>query len=191
MEKVMNKSKLLKASGLFTFLVVLGLIMAACAPAAATAVIPNTGANGTPNPQTGMTATLPVGMIIAGTLNAGMMPSGLGGPMMLANDPKLGDFLAGANGMTLYIYTKDIPGVSNCTGGCLANWPPLVATGDLLAAPGIPGKLAFITRADGTTQATYNGMPLYYFSGDKAPGDTTGQGVGGVWYMMSPTNPIK
>lgn len=185
----MKQSTLSKVTGLVTFLVVLGVIMAACAPAAPMAVVPITGGNNTAVPQTGMTPTVPVGMMLAGTLTAGM--GGLAGSVMMANDPKLGDFLVDAKSMTLYMYTKDTAGVSNCTGGCLTSWPPLVATGDLLPSPTLPGKLGFITRADGTMQVTYNDMPLYYFSGDKAPGDTAGQGVGGVWFMMSPTAPIK
>ena len=184
----MKQIKLSKVTGLSTFFVVLALILAACAP---TAVIPITGANSTSVPQTNATATLPVAAMVAGTLSAGMMPGGIGSTMMIANDPKLGSFLVDAKGMTLYIFTKDTPGVSNCTGGCLATWPPLVAMGDLVAGAGMMGKLGFITRADGTKQVTYNDMPLYYFSSDKAPGDTTGQGVGGVWFMMSPSKPIK
>jgi hypothetical protein len=51
-------------------------------------------------------------------------------------------------------------------------------------------KVGTITRSDGTTQVTYNGHPLYYFSGDKAPGDTNGQGVGGNWFTISPSGDL-
>ena len=61
----------------------------------------------------------------------------------------------------------------------------------MLAGAGVPGKLGSITRADGIKQVTYNDMPLYYWASDMKPGDMTGQGVGGVWFMMSPTAPIK
>jgi predicted lipoprotein with Yx(FWY)xxD motif len=111
--------------------------------------------------------------------------------VMLANDPKLGAFLVDGKGMSLYIFTKDTPGVSNCSGKCLAAWPPLVASGDLVAGPGVTGKLGSITRDDGTKQVTYNDMPLYYWASDTKAGDMTGQGVGGVWFLMSPTAPIK
>jgi predicted lipoprotein with Yx(FWY)xxD motif len=107
--------------------------------------------------------------------------------VMVKNDPKLGDFLVDAKGMTLYLYTKDTAGVSNCSGGCLTAWPPLVATGDLVAGAGVTGKLGFITRSDGTKQVTYNDMPLYFWASDQKPGDTTGQGVGSVWYVVPPT----
>jgi predicted lipoprotein with Yx(FWY)xxD motif len=106
----------------------------------------------------------------------------------LGGNADLGTFLVGPNGMTLYIFTKDTPGVSNCSGDCAAKWPPLtVAAG---ATPtlqlGLMGKLGTITRADGTTQVTFNDMPLYYWASDTQPGDATGQGVGSVWYVVQP-----
>jgi predicted lipoprotein with Yx(FWY)xxD motif len=118
-------------------------------------------------------------------------PAAAAATVMISHDAKLGDFLVDGKGMTLYIFTKDTAGVSNCSGGCLKAWPPLVATGDLVAGPGVTGKLGSITRADGTKQVTYNGMPLYYWASDAKPGDMTGQAVGGVWFLMSPTAPIK
>jgi predicted lipoprotein with Yx(FWY)xxD motif len=118
-------------------------------------------------------------------------PAAATATVMISHDAKLGDFLVDAKGMTLYIFTKDTAGVSNCAGGCLTAWPPLVATGDLVAGPGVTGKLGFITRADGAKQITYNDMPLYYWASDAKAGDMAGQGVGGVWFLMSPTQPIK
>ena len=118
-------------------------------------------------------------------------PAAAAATVMLSHDAKLGDFLVDGKGMTLYIFTKDTPGVSNCSGGCLTAWPPLVASGDLVAGTGVTGKLGFITRSDGTKQVTYNDMPLYYWASDVKPGDMTGQGVGGVWFLMSPAAPIK
>jgi predicted lipoprotein with Yx(FWY)xxD motif len=118
-------------------------------------------------------------------------PAAASATVMISHDAKLGDFLVDGKGMTLYIFTKDTAGVSNCSGGCLKAWPALVATGDLVAGPGVTGKLASITRADGTKQVTYNGMPLYYWASDMKPGDMTGQAVGGVWFLMSPTAIIK
>ncbi|MDD5112160.1 MAG: hypothetical protein PHG85_06415 [Candidatus Altiarchaeota archaeon] len=105
----------------------------------------------------------------------------------------LNDFLADSNGMTLYIFTKDEPGKSNCYGQCAASWPPLLTEGSPLAGSDITGRLGVVERTDGTKQVSYNGMPLYYWVNDKAPGDTTGQGVGGVWFVVSvePTNTTK
>ena len=97
----------------------------------------------------------------------------------------LNDFLAGSNGMTLYIFTKDAPGKSNCYSQCAASWPPLLTAGSPAAGSGVTGRLGVIERTDGTKQVTYDDMPLYYWINDKSPGDTTGQGVGGVWFVAS------
>ncbi len=106
----------------------------------------------------------------------------------LGGNEELGDFFVGAEGMTLYIFTNDEAGVSNCTGGCLENWPALtIAEGELPSlAPGLSGVLGFFTREDtGEIQVTYNGMPLYYWINDAAPGDATGQGAGDVWFVAT------
>lgn len=107
--------------------------------------------------------------------------------MLVRSDPKLGMILTDPSNRTLYWYTKDSPGKSVCTGGCLSAWPPFAATGTPTLPAGVPGTLGTITRSDGTTQVTYDDMPLYYFAKDTAPGDTTGQGVGKVWYVITPT----
>ncbi|MBV9349706.1 MAG: hypothetical protein JO026_03065 [Patescibacteria group bacterium] len=91
--------------------------------------------------------------------------------------------------MTLYKYTKDTNNVSNCTGQCAVMWPPYtVADQSNLSnvKPDVKGSVGTITRADGTLQVTYNGMPLYFYNKDAKPGDTTGQGVGGVWFVVAP-----
>ncbi len=101
-------------------------------------------------------------------------------------DPQLGHHLTGPNGMTLYVFGKDTEGVSNCTGGCADNWPPLMADADTVAtAPlAIPGAFSVIDR-DGGKQVAYNGRPLYYWAKDAKPGDATGQGVGDVWWVAN------
>jgi predicted lipoprotein with Yx(FWY)xxD motif len=106
----------------------------------------------------------------------------------VSNSSELGDYLTAANGLTLYTFKKDTAGVSNCADDCAKNWPPFTVgkTAHLAAGTGAGGELATIERADGGLQVTYNGMPLYYWKDDKAPGDTTGQGVGEVWYVAAP-----
>ncbi len=105
-----------------------------------------------------------------------------------ASTAALGTFLTAANGMTLYMYTPDKPGVSNCSGQCAVIWPPYTVSSaaGLVAATGISGKIGTITRSDGSMQLTYNNQPLYYYAKDSKPADTTGQGVGGVWYVVKP-----
>ena len=103
-----------------------------------------------------------------------------------ASDAKLGTILVAANGKTLYIFDKDTANTSNCSGTCIAKWPALTATGTP-TGDGVKGKLATITRADGGTQVTLDGKPLYFYAADTKAGDTNGDGVGGIWHVV--TNP--
>jgi predicted lipoprotein with Yx(FWY)xxD motif len=82
-----------------------------------------------------------------------------------------------ARGMTLYTYTQDRPGQSNCYGSCAANWPPALA--DDSAEP--TGDFTLIERNDGKQQWAFKGQPLYGWVGDTQNGQMTGDGVGGVW----------
>jgi predicted lipoprotein with Yx(FWY)xxD motif len=105
----------------------------------------------------------------------------------VANDPNLGQILVDGNGMTLYMFTKDGPDKSNCSGNCFNLWPPLNTQGHPTLGPGVDASLVSNTQAsDGSEMVTYNKMPLYHFSKDQNPGDTNGQGVGSVWYAVSP-----
>ena len=87
--------------------------------------------------------------------------------------------LTDANGMTLYIFDKDAPGVTNCYEQCAINWPPLMADASAKA----DGEFTLVDRTDGTKMWAYKGLPLYLWKDDKAPGDITGDGVGGVWHL--------
>ncbi len=101
----------------------------------------------------------------------------------------LGTVLVDERGLTLYMFARDSrePSTSNCYGTCAINWPPLLTTDRPVAGPGVrPELLGTITRADGTRQVTYNGWPLYYWFQDAQPGDTRGQNVGGVWFVVRP-----
>ena len=91
-----------------------------------------------------------------------------------------------SKGMTLYWFVPDTSTASKCTGSCATYWPPV--TGTVTAGSGVTGTLGTITRPDGTTQATYDGHPLYTYVGDTAPGQAKGNGKnlsGGVWYEMT------
>ncbi len=99
-------------------------------------------------------------------------------------DPTKGQYMTDFAGMTLYIFGKDTKDTSNCSGSCATAWPPY--TSGAVAQKMFPANIGVITRADGTKQFTYKGMPLYYYSGDKTAGDTTGDGIGGIWHVVKP-----
>lgn len=88
------------------------------------------------------------------------------------------EVLTDANGMTLYTFDKDTAGVSNCYDQCATNWPPLFAADGAADE----GEFTIVTRTDGTKMWAHEGKPLYLWIKDAAPGDTTGDGVGGVWH---------
>jgi predicted lipoprotein with Yx(FWY)xxD motif len=113
--------------------------------------------------------------------------SGAGTEVKIAQSDALGSFLVDDKGMTLYLFLKDTPNTSNCYDQCATNWPPLLTTGSPAAGEGADAsKLGTTQRTDGTLQVTYNGWPLYYYFEDAKAGDTTGQAVGDVWYVISP-----
>jgi predicted lipoprotein with Yx(FWY)xxD motif len=101
----------------------------------------------------------------------------------------LGKILVNSKGRTLYLFQKDTGPKSTCLGACAANWPPLLATGKPTIGNGANASLVGTSmRPDGKTQVTYNGHPVYVFSGDNKAGDTNGQGInafGGNWYALS------
>jgi predicted lipoprotein with Yx(FWY)xxD motif len=113
---------------------------------------------------------------------AAMPTIGLGG-----ND-SLGAFLVGANGMTLYTFTRDEGGVSACYDQCATNWPPLTVEGAdaFTVQAGLPGEFGVAERTDGTQQVTYNGWPLYFWVNDAAAGDATGHAANDVWFVAAP-----
>jgi predicted lipoprotein with Yx(FWY)xxD motif len=104
----------------------------------------------------------------------------------VAKSDKLGSYLTDAKGMTLYLFKKDSPGKSACAGDCVTKWPLYFREKVGVSGNLKEGDFATITREDGQKQTTYKGLPLYYFAADKAPGDTNGQGVRDVWYVVAP-----
>lgn len=99
-----------------------------------------------------------------------------------------GNIVVDGKGMSVYYFTKDVKdsGKSNCTGDCLVKWPPVITTNDTPKVEGVTGKVGTISTPDGKKQVTVDGMPVYLWEKDKAPGDVTGQGVGNVWYLVAP-----
>ena len=138
------------------------------------------------------TTTSPPAAAASATPSADMPSSEPGGSAaesasVMTADSDLGTILVDGSGMTLYLFTQDTQnsGESTCEGQCLAAWPPLL--GEPEAGKGVDqSMLGTITRTDGSTQVSYNGWPLYYWAKDSAPGDTTGQGVNDVWWVLDP-----
>lgn len=111
----------------------------------------------------------------------------------LAQKDPMGKFLADGHGRTLYLLTKDTPGTSNCYDQCAQSWPPILSGTSPELQDGLNAALVGTTqRKDGSAQLTYNGWPLYYFGKDQQAGDTNGQAVGKVWWVISAEgNPVK
>ena len=104
----------------------------------------------------------------------------------LADNDKVGKYLVGEDGKSLYLFTPDTDSKSNCTGDCAASWPPYtLEDGETVTGgEGVTGTFTTITRDDGTKQVAYAGHPLYYYGGDAAAGDTNGQGLFSKWYLV-------
>jgi predicted lipoprotein with Yx(FWY)xxD motif len=102
-------------------------------------------------------------------------------PVFAVADTTLGKVLVASNGSTLYIFKKDTDNTSTCYDACATAWPPYVVTSAVTA---LTGKIATAARKDGALQLTYNKQPLYFYQKDTKAGDTTGQGVGGNWFVV-------
>ncbi|MDR6416486.1 hypothetical protein [Pseudarthrobacter sulfonivorans] len=145
------------------------------------------GCGGSPGTTTTTPAPAPAATSPAATSAAPSATASASADLMTASSTA-GTIVVDAKGMSLYYFTKDVKdsGTSACTGGCLVAWPPALTTAATPSAEGVTGTLGTITTPEGAKQLTLNGMPLYYYEKDKKPGDVTGQGVGGVWYLSDP-----
>jgi predicted lipoprotein with Yx(FWY)xxD motif len=116
-------------------------------------------------------------------------PAGSGRASLALSTSELGKILVDGDGRTLYLWEADTGTTSTCDGACASAWPPLITDGQPIAESGVSAsKLGTTQRGDGATEVTYNGHPLYTFTGDAAPGETTGQGsdgFGAEWYVLS------
>ncbi|MCD1268093.1 hypothetical protein B5M43_004415 [Microbacterium sp. MEC084] len=117
----------------------------------------------------------------------------MGAVSLTTAETDLGTIVVDGEGKVVYQFDSDEQGagVSTCEGQCLGNWPP-VPGGEDVEAEGVTGEVGTITGVDGEPQLTLNGWPLYYFAGDQAAGDTNGQGVDEVWWVLDPAGePIR
>ena len=118
--------------------------------------------------------------------------AGAGAVVTLKPGPSdYGRILLDGKGFALYAFTRDGRGRSQCTGACARAWPPYIARGPLRAATGVAAKgLGVTKRADGRKQVTFDGRPLYYYVGDRRPGQVLCQNVdefGGLWLVVRPS----
>jgi len=118
-------------------------------------------------------------LLIAATLVFGAGSTVLAAPSF--SDTDAGSILTGDDGMTLYTFDADEQGTSNCYDDCAANWPPYVAEDGASAED----PFSLVERNDGSMQWAYDGQPLYYWVNDSAAGDTTGDGIGGAWHIVT------
>jgi predicted lipoprotein with Yx(FWY)xxD motif len=112
-----------------------------------------------------------------------------GGATVAVKGSTLGAILVDGKGRTLYLFEKDQGTTSSCYGACAGGWPPYTTNGAPRAGAGVSASLlGTTTRTDGKTEVTYHGHPLYYFAGDRKPGDSNGEGLrafGAEWYVLS------
>ncbi|GAP14362.1 uncharacterized protein conserved in bacteria [Longilinea arvoryzae] len=154
----------MKRNLLFTVALSVMIVLTACSG----------NATGTVQPTAAPTAAGSTGNLDAITVN-------------VADNSGYGKILVNSQGMTLYLYTKDTPNTSTCYDTCATNWPPLIVTGTPTGGAELDAtKLGTTQRTDGSMQVTYNGWPLYTYIKDTKAGDTNGQNVGSIWFVVSP-----
>lgn len=176
-------------------LFVLALVLAACAPAGVEPTATGIPLTEPPATEPEMTespvAETPVTDVPAETATVGVPVTG-DADVQVSETTDFGPILVTEEGMSLYVFMSDTQdaGTSVCTEGCAGVWPPLTVDGEPVAGESLDQTmLSTITRDDGSMQLTYNGWPLYLYTGDTAPGDTTGQGITdeyGLWYLIGP-----
>jgi len=152
----------------------LRMLLAVLAVAAATAVLAACGSSG--SSSAGGSGSTSTSSPVATTAGSSLKTATIGGAAVLTN----------AQGFAVYSFAPDTMTKSDCNGACAAAWPPV--KGPATAGAGLTGKLGTIERSDGSTQATYNGHPLYTFVKDTGPGTDTGNGVnafGGLWHALT------
>jgi predicted lipoprotein with Yx(FWY)xxD motif len=151
------------------------LLVTACASGSSSSA-PGTGASAAGAPATGTASAS--GAASTGTEITTAAASG-------------STFLTDGSGRAVYLWMKDTGDASQCSGACAGAWPPVPATGTVTAGgSAVASDLGTITRSDGTKQVTYDGHPLYYFSGDSGAGMASGQGsdgFGAKWWLVTPS----
>jgi predicted lipoprotein with Yx(FWY)xxD motif len=169
--------KILKATALATAALALGIAAAGCGGSSSSSSAPASGTNASGSGGAGA----------YGYGGGGGSSSSASAVTVKAASSPLGTILVDQDGKTLYLFEADSNNMSNCSGSCLSLWPPVMANGTATAGSGVSAGM--IGTATGSSQVTYAGHPLYWFSGDTKAGDTNGEGLndfGGLWYAISP-----
>ncbi len=134
-----------------------------------------------PSPNTGTSAAISTPNVSGQKTTP---PAGGDLTVNIKDSTTMGKILTNSSGRTLYRADFDSMGMSNCTGSCTQDWPPLLfPQGDPKGPEGIGGELKTFNRTDGGRQVMYNDSPLYYYAADTQPGDTKGEGMAGVWHV--------
>jgi predicted lipoprotein with Yx(FWY)xxD motif len=160
------------------------LILAACGSATT-----GTGSSNSPTATAAPTATPTPVATPTPTPVPATPPPAAGTTLSLRSVGNLGQIVVGANGKTVYVFLGDTGMTSTCNGSCAQNWPPVTTTGTPHASGGVSQALLGTTkRADGSTQVTYHGHPVYYFIADTGPGMANGEGInafGALWEVVT------
>ena len=173
-----------RIAGIAAILLIVILTLAACAPTP-TPVPPTAAPTAAPQATVAPTAATPTAapQPTAAPTAASAKPAALA----VGTNNKFGKILVDGNGRTLYLFAKDTKDTPTCYDDCAKRWPPFLTQGKTDAMNGIDAaSIGSARRKDGTTQVTYMGSPLYYWNADTKPGDTFGQGIGGVWWVVAP-----
>jgi predicted lipoprotein with Yx(FWY)xxD motif len=136
-------------------------------------------------PAVAVASVVALALLFAAVATPKTQPVATGPDVLKARTVGGVNLLTDAKGLTLYWFAPDTTTKSACYGSCAAYWPPV--TGAPSAGPGVTGTLGTITRTDGTTQATYDGHPLYTYVGDGSPGQANGNNLnlnGGLWHEV-------
>ena len=136
-------------------------------------------------PAVAVASVVALALLFAAVATPKTQPVATGPDVLKARTVGGVNLLTDSRGLTLYWFAPDTSTTSKCTGSCATFWPPV--TGPVTAGSGVTGTLGTITRSDGTTQATYDGHPLYTYVGDGSPGQANGNNLnlnGGLWHEV-------
>ncbi len=169
----------------FVLTVLLATILAACSGGGGAS--PSAAASAPPVASEAPASEAPASEAPASEAPASQAPAA-GGELVTVVESEHGQILADGEGRTLYLFTPDTEGDSTCYDECATNWPPLLAEGEITVGAGLDAAdFSTTERTDGGMQVKIGDWPLYYFANDAAAGDTNGQGINDVWYVVSPS----